>query len=87
MEFDSVTLNYQELSKIKSFEDLMVWQKAHLLILDIYHITQKMPEEEKFGLTGQIRRASVSISTILQKEWGEILQRTSYGFCIFHEVL
>lgn len=40
---------------------LLVWQKAHELVLKIYEITKGFPKDEQFGLTSQIRRAAVSI--------------------------
>lgn len=45
----------------KSFRELIVWQKAHQLVLDTYDLTKTFPKEELFGLTSQMRRASVSI--------------------------
>jgi four helix bundle protein len=45
----------------KTFQDLIVWQKAHKFVLAIYTVTKKFPLNERFGLTSQIRRASVSI--------------------------
>lgn len=45
----------------KSFRDLFVWQKAHNFVLSIYKNTESFPKNEMFGLTSQIRRASVSI--------------------------
>lgn len=53
----------QEASKIKNFTDLYAWQEAHKLALIVYKITKKFPGEEKFGLTSQIRRAVVSITS------------------------
>ena len=41
--------------------NLIVWQKSHELTLKIYQITQSFPKDELFGLTSQIRRASISI--------------------------
>lgn len=49
------------MEKSKTFSDLIVWQKAHNLVLDIYRITKKFPKEEMYGLTSQLRRAAVSI--------------------------
>ena len=45
----------------KKFEDLVVWQKAHQLVLAIYKITRNFPKEEIFGLTSQFRRAAISV--------------------------
>lgn len=45
----------------KSFQDVVVWQKAHKLVLAIYKETNQFPREEVFGLTSQIRRATVSV--------------------------
>jgi len=49
------------LSTIKSFEELPVWQDARKFTNKIYSITNKFPKEELYGLTSQIRRATVSI--------------------------
>jgi len=46
---------------VKDFRRLEVWQKAHRLSLAIYRATAIFPNEEKFGLTSQIRRCCVSI--------------------------
>ncbi len=46
---------YQDTAK------LIVWQKAHELVLKIYEITKDFPKDELFGLTSQMRRASTSI--------------------------
>ena len=43
----------------KTFEDLVVWQKAHQLVLAIYKLTKNFPREEIFGLTSQFRRATI----------------------------
>lgn len=46
----------------KSFKELIVWQKAHQLVLNIYKATRSFPKEELYGLTSQIRRSSVSVA-------------------------
>jgi len=45
----------------KSFQDLIVWQKAHAFVLGVYEATQSFPKTETYGLTSQFRRAAVSI--------------------------
>lgn len=44
-----------------SFKELVVWQKSHAFTLSIYEMTKKLPKDEQFGLTSQMRRAAVSI--------------------------
>lgn len=57
-------MNY-ELSKekIRSFTDLNAWKEAHRLVIIIYKTTKQFPKDELFGLTNQIRRAVVSITS------------------------
>lgn len=49
--------------KIHSFTDLIAWKEGHQLVVMIYKITKKFPEDEKFGLTNQIRRCAVSVTS------------------------
>ena len=46
---------------MKDFRRLMVWQKSHVFVLELYRSTKSFPREELYGLTSQIRRAAVSI--------------------------
>jgi four helix bundle protein len=46
----------------KSFRDLIVWQKAHRFVLDVYRLTGSFPRQETYGLSGQMRRAAVAIA-------------------------
>ena len=46
-----------------AFEKLDVWQKSRVLAIEIYTVTKSFPADEKFGLTSQIRRATISISS------------------------
>jgi four helix bundle protein len=48
---------------MQDFTQLKVWQKAHSFTVNLYKITKDFPSEEKFGLTNQVRRASVSIES------------------------
>ena len=45
----------------KGFRKLLVWQKAHQLVLQVYKLTENFPKHEMFGLTSQLRRAIVSV--------------------------
>ena len=45
----------------KNFQDLIVWQKAHQFVLGVYALTTAFPKQETYGLSLQMRRASVSI--------------------------
>jgi four helix bundle protein len=49
------------MGEIKTFRDLVAWQRAMELAREIYVTTSKMPEQERFGLTNQMRRSAVSI--------------------------
>ena len=44
------------------FQDLVVWQKAHALVLEVYRMTSKYPKGELFGLTSHMRKAAVSVA-------------------------
>jgi len=48
-------------SKIKTYKDLIVWQKAMNLAVAVYMLTKNYPSDEKYGLVSQMRRAAVSI--------------------------
>lgn len=47
-----------------------MWQKAIGLVKEIYLLTKTLPDEEKFGLTSQMRRCSVSIASNIAEGWG-----------------
>ena len=55
---------------IKSYQDLIVWKKSIYLCTELYRLTANFPDSEKFGITNQIRRASVSISSNIAEGWG-----------------
>jgi four helix bundle protein len=46
---------------IESYKDLIVWQKSIALVTEVYKLTKQFPEDEKYGLISQMRRAAVSI--------------------------
>ena len=47
--------------RIKSYKDLIVWQKSFELVLEVYKLTALFPIDEKYGLISQMRRCSISI--------------------------
>lgn len=61
-----------EETKIKNFTDLIVWKNEHNLVLQIYKLTKKFPKEEKYGLSDQIRRAAVSITSNIAEGFGRM---------------
>jgi len=65
---------------IYSFEKLGVWQEARKFTVSIYKITAGFPAEEKFGLTNQIRRASVSIAANIAEGSGRISPKDQAHF-------
>jgi four helix bundle protein len=46
---------------VKQYSELVAWQKAMDLVNEVYRLTKEFPREELYGLTGQLRRAAVSI--------------------------
>jgi four helix bundle protein len=57
---------------VKSFRDSIAWQRAMDLSHEIYQVTRSFPKEEIFGLTNQLRRASVSIASNIAEGQGRL---------------
>ncbi len=55
---------------VSSYRQLVVWQKAIELVLEIYRATQDFPKEEMYGLTSQLRRAAVSVPSNIAEGQG-----------------
>jgi four helix bundle protein len=56
--------------EIRSYKNLVVWQRAFALGAEIYRLTAGFPNEEKFGLTSQLRRACLSIASNIAEGYG-----------------
>ena len=56
----------------KSFKELLVWQKSRDLSVEIYRLTDNLPRSELYGLTNQMRRASVSISSNIAESYNRL---------------
>jgi four helix bundle protein len=59
------------MTKIESFKDLIVYQKAYKLAMEIFEISKSFPKEEKYSLTDQIRRSSRSVTTNIAESWAK----------------
>jgi four helix bundle protein len=57
-------------SLANTYRDLLVWQKAKALAVDVYRVTERFPEAELFGLTSQMRRAAVSVASNIAEGQG-----------------
>mgnify|MGYP003579617363 CR=1 FL=1 len=78
--------------KTYSFENLDVWQCSRRLSVSIYKLTKSFPDDERFGLVSQMRRASISISSNLAEgssKWSgkEKARYTETSFCSLMELL
>ncbi|WP_367115604.1 four helix bundle protein [Thiohalocapsa sp.] len=62
---------------VQTYRDLEVWQKSMDMVEEIYRLTKRFPKDEMFGLTSQIRRASVSVPANIAEGYGR-LHRKEY---------
>lgn len=62
--------NSETLNTMKTFRDLLIWQKAMELVTNCYAISADFPKDEQFGLTAQIRRCSISIPSNISEGFG-----------------
>jgi four helix bundle protein len=56
--------------RTKSYRDLIVWQKSYKLALEIYRVTKDFPKSEVYGLSQQMRKASVSVPSNIAEGYG-----------------
>lgn len=68
------------MEKVQSFTDLVAWKEAHKLVLMVYALTKQFPVEERFGLTGQMRRAVVSVSSNIAEGFGRRTKKDKQHF-------
>ena len=55
---------------MKDFRQLQVWSKSHELVKELYKVSESFPKQEMFGLTSQLRRASISVPTNIAEGCG-----------------
>lgn len=58
------------MNTIRHFTDLDAWKVNHKLILESYRVIKLFPQEERFGITDQLRRALISITSNIAEGWG-----------------
>lgn len=58
------------MTQLQSFKELIVWQKSMNLVEKVYRISKNFPQQEQYGLTSQMRRAAVSISSNIAEGYG-----------------
>jgi four helix bundle protein len=68
---------------MQNFKDLLLWQEAHQLVLNIYKISEQFPKTEVFGITSQLRRAAVSMPCNIAEGCGRY---TSKDFANFLQI-
>jgi four helix bundle protein len=64
----------------RSYRDLVAWQKAMKFVAEIYAVTQRFPGEERYGLTNQLRRASVSVPSNIAEGQARFSQKEFHHF-------
>jgi four helix bundle protein len=67
--------------KVGDFTELRTWQAARKLRQEIYRLTKSFPEEERFGLAAQMRRAAVSVTANLAEGYGRFSYQENMQFC------
>ena len=65
---------------MKSYKELIVWQKSVTLVLSVYKLTEEFPDAEKFGLISQMRRCAVSIPSNIAEGWGRASDKEKKQF-------
>jgi len=68
------------MSKVLNFTDLIAYKKAHELVIEVYKITKKFPEDEKFCLISQIRRSGVSITSNIAEGFARMTAKDKANF-------
>lgn len=69
-----------EKPKISSFTDLNTWKEGHKLVIWIYKITENFPQKEIFGLTNQMRRAAVSVTSNVAEGFSRFTAKDKHHF-------
>ena len=68
------------MEKIKSFQDLKIWQEGHALTLEIFKLCKDFPKEEQFGLISQLKRSSSSVPANIAEGMGRNTKKEFLNF-------
>lgn len=66
---------------MSDYRKLLVWQRAHALVLEVYRATTGFPKTERYGLTAQLRSSSASVPTNIAEGSGRGTQADFARFC------
>ena len=77
--------------RVNHYRELWVWMQGMELVKEVYRLTSKLPKEEIYGLTSQLRRAAVSVPSNIAESWarnksGHLIQGLNYSRGSLHEV-
>lgn len=70
---------------IQNFKEIIAWQKAHILVLEVYKVTKNFPKSEDFNLTSQMRRCSTSIPSNIAEGFKRKTKKDKYHFSCMAE--
>jgi len=73
----------EKILRAHNFKELNVWKEGRILIKEIYKITKEFPLDEKFGIVSQLRRAAISISSIIAEGTGRDTENQLLNFLNF----
>ena len=72
--------NFNSQRASRSFRDLECWQKAHEFVKEVYAVTKAFPDDERYGLTSQFRRAAVSIAANICEGYKKLSRQDKLRF-------
>jgi four helix bundle protein len=70
----------RRIQMLKSYRDLLVWQRAMELVILVYRVSSEFPRQETYGLTSQIRRASISVPSNIAEGYGRATRKEYLQF-------
>jgi len=74
------TPSYNSRFNSRTFKDLECWQKAHEFVKAVYAVTKQFPDDERYGLTSQFRRAAVSIAANICEGYKKLSRQDKLRF-------